>query len=200
MQAAQDQGKIVVGMKPIASGCEKSHDGLRNSDALQLLKQSSKPVDYTTINPYAFAEKIGPHIAAARTGVNIDINAIAAKFAQLKQNNEITLVEGIGGWCVPLGENLMLADMVKKLELPVILVVGLRLGCINHALSTVSAIKTDGATLHGWIINHLDTNYLGYAETLNTLKQQIHATFLGAIPHMKKFDAKMAASHILFKP
>lgn len=200
MQAAQDQGKIIGGMKPIASGCQKTHDGLRNNDALQILKQSSKPVDYTTVNPYAFAEQVAPHIAAERTGIDINMDKIAANLTLLKQKNEMIFVEGIGGWCVPLAKNLMLADLVKRLELPVILVVGLRLGCINHALSAVRNIQADGVTLHGWIINNLESNYMSYTETLKTLKQHIFANFLGAIPYMKKFDPKKATSHIVFNP
>ena len=196
MQAAQEQGKIVAGMKPIASGCQQSPDGLRNNDALKLLKQSSKAASYTTINPYAFAEKVGPHIAAERTGVNINIDKITAKFELLKQNNDIVFVEGIGGWCVPLAQDLMLADLVKKLALPVILVIGLRLGCINHALSAARAIQADGVTLHGWIISHIESNYISYTETLATLEQQIQANFLGSIPYMERFDVKKATRHI----
>lgn len=196
MQIAKAQGKKVCGMKPIASGCHKTGLGLCNSDALSILRGSSQPLNYHTVNPYAFAEDIAPHIAAGRAGACIDINRIAKEFAILKQNAELIFVEGIGGWCVPLSHDLMLADMVKHLRLPVILVVGMRLGCINHTLSTVRAIQADGVRLQGWISNQLSMGYDGYHETLDILQKKITAPLLGSMPYMQQLDPARTDIHI----
>lgn len=201
MKAMQNKGDAVVGMKPVASGCKDTEDGLRNDDAVKILQQSSKKptqtLDYKTVNSYAFEQAVAPHIAAGLAGVKIDIEKIAADFNLLKKDSDCVLVEGIGGWCVPLGSDDMLADMVKCLDLPVILVIGLRLGCINHALSTVRAIRADGARLYGWMANQLDPDYAFLDETMTTLQARISAPLLGSLPYMEKFELEILASHIM---
>ena len=203
MKAMQNKGKVVVGMKPVASGCEKTSEGLRNDDAVKILQQSSKrpsqTLDYKTVNPYAFEQAVAPHIAAGLAGVKIDIEKIADDFYLLKEDTDCVLVEGIGGWCVLLGSEDMLADMVKRLDLQVILVIGLRLGCINHALSTVRAIQADGVNLRAWMTCQLDPDYAGLEETMMTLQARISAPFLGNLPYMEKFDLEILASHIMMK-
>jgi len=200
MKALQDKGKAVVGMKPVASGCQNTSAGLRNDDARQILKQSSnlgdQTINYITINPYAFEQAVAPHIAAELAGVKIDIEKIAREFNTLKKDADSVLVEGVGGWSIPLGKNIMLADLVKRLNLPVILVVGLRLGCINHALSTIRVIEADGARLYGWIGSQLDPDYACLNETMITLQTRINAPFLGNLAYMKSFDLKTACSQI----
>lgn len=196
MQVMQNRGKVVTGMKPVASGCEETRDGLRSEDALRIIKQSSNSEDYRVINPYAFAPAIPPHIAAQYSNRKIDINKIATRLKILKAKSDIVFVEGVGGWCVPLGPKLMLADLVKHLDLPVILIVGLRLGCINHALSTVRAISEDGAELLGWISNHIDPDYTSGRETIAILQQYINAPLLGDLPYMSNFSVSVAADHI----
>jgi len=182
MKAMQNKGKVVVGMKPVASGCTKIGKDLHNDDAVKILQQSSKKpsqtLDYKTVNPYAFEQAVAPHIAAGLAGVKIDIEKIADDFCLLKEDTDCVLVEGIGGWCVPLGSEDMLADMVKRLDLKVILVIGLRLGCINHALSTFRAIQADGVNLCGWMTSQLDPDYAFLEETMMTLQARISAPTL----------------------
>jgi len=197
IKALQDRGKAVVGMKPVASGCQNTSEGLRNDDAVRILKQSNKVLNYKTVNPYAFEQAVAPHIAAELTGVVIDIEKIAGEFSTLKKEADSVVVEGVGGWCVPLGKNIMLADLVNRLGLPVILVVGLRLGCINHTLSTIRAIEADGAKLHGWITSQLDPDYACLNETMTTLQTRISAPLLGSLPHMESFDVEIAASQLM---
>ncbi len=197
MKTMQDKGKVVVGMKPVASGCQKTSAGLRNDDAVRILEQSNQTLNYKTVNPYAFERAVAPHIAAELMGTVIDIEKIASEFSTLKKEADSVVVEGIGGWCVPLSENIMLADVVKRLGLPVILVVGLRLGCINHALSTIRAIEADGVRLHGWITSQLDADYACLKETMTTLQTRISAPLLGSLPHTEKFDLEILASHIM---
>ncbi len=197
MKAMQNKGKVVAGMKPVACGCKDTRDGLRNDDAVKILKQSNQSLSYKTVNPYAFQHAIAPHIAAGLVGVMIDIEKIAGEFDKLIKDSDCVLVEGIGGWCVPLGGDIMLSELVKRLDLPVILVVGLRLGCINHALSTDRAMQADGARLHGWVSSQVDANYACLEETMMTLQARISAPFLGNLPYMEKFDLEILASHIM---
>lgn len=200
MKAMQNKGQMVVGMKPIASGCERNFGGLRNDDAVKISQQSSKRAnqtsDYNIVNPYAFEPAIAPHVAASMSGVVIDIEEIADKFYVLKSNSDSVLVEGIGGWCVPLGKDVMLADIVKRLGLQLILVIGLRLGCINHALSTARAIQTDGISLRGWMTSQIEPSYAYLEETLAVFHSRINAPFLGNLPYMEKLDASIAAGYI----
>lgn len=196
MKAMQNKGKVVAGMKPVASGCKKTSVGLRSDDAARILKQSNQSLDYKTINPYAFEQAIAPHIAAKLAGVVIDIDKIAGEFSILKNNSDSVVVEGIGGWNVPLGADIMLADIVKSLDLKVVLVVGLRLGCINHALSTARAVEADGARLHGWIMNQLEPDYVCLQETMRTLQARISAPLLGSLSFMERFDVEITASQL----
>ncbi len=133
LAALNASGVRAVGMKPVASGCEPTPQGLRNADALALIEQSAGEIDYTRVNPYAFAEPIAPHIAAADAGIAIDLAVIETAFDALA-SAQCVVVEGVGGWMAPLGPQLMQRDLVQRLRLPVILVVGVRLGCLNHAL------------------------------------------------------------------
>ena len=197
MKAMQDKGEVVVGMKPVACGCQKTSKGLRNDDAARILKQSNKALNYKTVSPYTFEQAVAPHIAAVAAGVVIDIEKIASEFGTLKINADSVVVEGVGGWCVPLGDNIMLADLVNRLNLPVILVVGLRLGCINHALSTVKAVEADGAKLHGWIGNQLDPSYVCLKENMMALQTRINAPLLGSLPYMDSFDLEIATGQLL---
>jgi dethiobiotin synthetase len=172
-----------VGMKPVASGCETSVHGLRNADALDLMAASALDCDYGTVNPYAFADPIAPHLAAADSGVVIDLERIGSAFDRLRQRADFVVVEGVGGWLAPLGDSLMQSGLVVALDLPVILVVGLRLGCLNHALLTARAIESDGCRLLGWIANRVDPAMLRADDNISTLRSRIHAPLLGIIEH-----------------
>lgn len=196
MAALQAQGKQVAGMKPVASGCEETPEGLRNDDALRLQAQSSCANEYGLVNPYAFAPPIAPHIAAELSGMNINLDVIADAYRALARQNKIVVVEGIGGWRVPLGEKTTLADLVCALNLSVILVVGVRLGCINHALLTVEAIKGDGVPFTGWIASRIDPGYREAGKTLATLTSRIYAPLLGVFPFAKTLEINRLAEKI----
>ena len=200
MEAMRIEGVCVTGMKPVASGAKMTAAGLRNDDALALLRQSAahgnKAPDYRAVNPYVFEPPIAPHIAADWVDVRIDPEVIARAFNVIGERAELVLVEGIGGWCVPLNERFMLSDLVKRLKLSVILVVGLRLGCINHALSTARLIKADVTELSAWVASQIDPNYRTTQQTLSTLQAHIDAPYLGCLPYMTTFDVCQAAACI----
>ena len=177
------RGLRVIGMKPVASGCVETADGWRNEDADMLRAASSTAVAYADVNPYAFVEPIAPHLAAAATGTRIDIATIAAAHARLGARADVVVVEGVGGWAAPLGEHLDQADVVRTLGLDVVLVVGLRLGCINHARLTVAAIAADGCRLAGWIGNRIDPGMARADDNIATLRARIDAPLLGIVGH-----------------
>ena len=181
IELLQQQGLTVSGMKPIASGCEPTVEGLRNDDALRLSQQSNVDLPYDLINPYAFEPAIAPHIAAEQADIEIDLNVIQQNYQKIQQQVDAVVVEGAGGWLVPLNKSQTMADLAIQLELPIILVVGIRLGCINHALLTVKAIESTGLSLQGWIANHPEPSEQG-AEIVKTLKQSIKAPCLGNVP------------------
>ncbi|PWV74864.1 dethiobiotin synthase [Halomonas sp. A11-A] len=186
---ARREGLTTLGLKPIASGSEATPDGLRNADALALQAESVPAVDYTTINPYAFAPAIAPHLAARRAGVEVrlaDLTGWLRPLLALKR--DLTLVEGAGGWRVPLNDDEDLAELALAMELPVILVVGLRLGCLSHARLTAEAIKASGLRLAGWIGSQVDpafaTDDALYRDNLATLARTLPAPCLGVIPRL----------------
>lgn len=183
MQAVSDSGISVAGYKPVASGCERIDGELKNKDALILQAVSSIALLYREHNPYAFAPAIAPHIAASQANVTISLERLSEGLAALKDNDaEWIFVEGAGGWRLPLNDEHYLSDWVKKEQLPVILVVGMRLGCINHALLTLEAIERDGLAVAGWVINQVYPNMSHYQENVAALKQRIKAPLLGEIP------------------
>jgi len=185
MAALSGDGRRVAGMKPVASGSRPGESGeLRNEDALLLQMAGPAGIPYADINPYALREPLAPHLAAERQGVRIGLESIAAAFARLRACAEAVVVEGVGGWRVPLNDVETTADLVRRLELPVILVVGLRLGCISHALLTAEAIANDGLELRGWIANHLDPDYQEAAATVEFLGSRLGVPRIGSIPRL----------------
>jgi dethiobiotin synthetase len=184
MAALQAQGLEVLGMKPVASGCQGAPDGLRNPDAMALAAQGSRQVPYALTNPYALAPAIAPHIAVGEAGVSIELEPLVAAYRELASQTQWVVVEGVGGWRVPLGPRLFVSDLPQALDLPVILVVGLKLGCINHALLTAEAIRTCGASLLGWIGNQVDPAMLAREQNLATLATLIAAPCLGLVPRL----------------
>lgn len=184
MRHYQAHGLKTLGMKPIATGCESKPNGLRNADAEQLLKQSGLNIPYHLINPYAFAPPIAPHLAAAAVGEAIQIDNILKAYHALRQQTDKLIIEGVGGWRVPINERESLKDLVLALDLPVVLVVGLRLGCINHALLTAECIVHDGCRLLGWIANSLDADFP--ADTsVDAIAARLSAPLWGKIPFNK---------------
>lgn len=201
LRAARLAGLSTAAVKPVASGCEAGADGLRNSDALALLAECSLPLSYAAVNPFAFAPAIAPHLAAREAGVELKVEALAvAVQAVLAQRADFTLVEGAGGWRVPLGEQATLADLPVALDLPVILVVGVRLGCINHALLTAEAITRDGLRLAGWVANVLDPQTSRLDDNLRTLSERLAAPCLGRVPRLEQAGAAAVARHLDISP
>ncbi len=189
-------GRRAVGMKPVASGCESTPDGWRNDDASALLAQSHGNPDYALVNPFALREPVAPHIAARDSGMEIVLSSIDAAFAALSTNIDCVIVEGVGGWSVPLSDTLMQSDLVRSLKLPVILVVGIRLGCINHALLSARAIVADECELIGWIGNLIDPTMLRVDENIATLRERISAPCLGILPFAADRDARRVGAHL----
>jgi len=155
MKQARRQGLRVAGYKPIASGCELIDGVWKNSDALALQNASSIELDYSLINPYAFEPAIAPHIAASERGVNVDIGVIGENYQRIQEQVDVVIVEGAGGCLVPINNHHTMLDLAKHLALPVSLVVGLRLGCINHALLSIQAIQARALKLEALIFNPL---------------------------------------------
>lgn len=169
------QGYKVIGMKPVAAGCELVDGVWVNEDVLKLEAVSNVQAPRELINPYSFKEAIAPHIAAEKVGVEINIEVIQQAFNKLKDIADIVIVEGAGGFLVPLNATQSMADLAVTLNIPVILVVNMKLGCINHSLLTVEAIKARNLTLHGWVANRLDQNMHALAENEVALAQRIQA-------------------------
>jgi dethiobiotin synthetase len=184
IHALRATGRTVCGMKPIASGCVETLDGLRNEDAVALLAASSSPApSYETVNPLALREPLSPHLAAAHEGVTITLPPLRAAFDVLRARHDTVVVEGVGGWRVPLAPGLFASDIARSWSLPVVLVVGLRLGCLSHALLTAEAITADGCRLIGWIGNHVDAQMSAVEENIQTLRALLPAPCLGILPH-----------------
>lgn len=180
---AQQHGLSTLGIKPIASGCEMTDDGLRNSDALALQAQSSIKVPYQEINPVTLAEPLSPHIAAQRANKRLTINQLVGYTrATLSHRPQFAVVEGAGGWRVPISDRELLSALPKELKLPVVLVVGMRLGCLNHAILTTEAIAKDGLRLAGWVANCIDPEMAALEENIQTLKRILPAPCLGVVP------------------
>jgi dethiobiotin synthetase len=196
LEALKADGHRAAGMKPVASGCTQTPSGWRNDDAQLLLACSSGAPDYSSVNPYAFAEPVAPHLAAIDAGEEVRLEPIFAGFAVLSANVDCMVVEGVGGWAAPLAPHLMQADLVRALQLPVLLVVGLRLGCINHALLSARAILADGCTLAGWIGNRIDPAMRRIDENIATLRTRLPAPCLGILPHAGAPDPCALASHL----
>ena len=196
MQHLQIRGKQVLGMKPVAAGADPTLAGPRNDDALKLQAQGSSLQPYETINPYLFLPPIAPHLAARQAGVTIDFGRIAGCFRQLANHADRVVVEGAGGWRVPLGPEGGIAELALRLELPVILVVGLKLGCISHALLSAESIIASGAVLGGWIGSRVEPAMDQAQGNIETLEQMLPCPCFGTIPHLDTADASIAASHL----
>lgn len=182
-------GFRVAGMKPVASGCRQTPQGLRNEDAERLLHASSVPLTYNEVNPYAFAPPVAPHLAARAAGIEIRLENILEHFYRLQARADWVVVEGAGGWYVPLGPALTMADLARALGLPVILVVGLRLGCLNHALLTAQAVRASGCALAGWVANRIDPNMELVMENIEALRARLDAPLLAEFPYRGSMQA-----------
>lgn len=176
-------GERVAGMKPVASGSERTPDGLRNEDAL-LLQAASHPVPgYAQVNPLALEAAVAPHLASRYEGVPITWPPLDQAFAALGQTHDRVVVEGVGGWLVPLAPGISAEQFAQRWTLRVVLVVGVRLGCINHARLTARAIEADGCALSGWIANVIDPDMPLREDNIQTLRGMLPAPCLGMLPH-----------------
>lgn len=195
MVCLQQAGYRVAAMKPVASGCQRTTAGLRNEDALLLSQCASVSLDYPQVNPYPLAPPIAPHIAAATAGIEIQPTVIKAVFDSLSTLADRVVVEGIGGWAVPINGKQTMADLAVLLDLPVVLVVGLRLGCLNHALLTAEAISRAGLPFGGWIANSIESTKLAWEkENIEALRERLPAPLLGTVPYLSRpVPGKVAA-------
>lgn len=182
LRALRSRGTSAAGMKPVASGCAQTADGLRNADALALQAASDPVPPYALCNPFALHEPASPHLVARRAGMVIDLPPIVDAYTRLTRQAQQLVVEGVGGWAAPLADDLQQADVARALGLEVIMVVGMRLGCINHALLTARAIRADGLPLRGWVANCMQPDMLWLAQNITTLEQHLGAPPLTILP------------------
>lgn len=200
LQSFARRGWISAGYKPVASGAIQSPMGLRNKDALDLQQAANCDLPYSLVNPITFAEPTAPHIASELTGQGICFQQMSKNLHSLQQQVQRLLVEGAGGWLTPLSSTQTFADWVQTERLPVILVVGMKLGCINHALLTSLAIKQAGLSLAGWVANHLQPNQERKQEYLSYLQTAMPARFLGSIPYLPGEIGQQDLSNFLQLP
>jgi dethiobiotin synthetase len=196
MQSLQASGETVLGMKPVASGALQTPAGLRNEDALLIQCQCSGEIPYEWVNPFAYEPPIAPHLAAEEAHRPIGIQAIVEGFTRLSAMADKVVVEGVGGWSVPLNDTDTVADLACQLKLPVILVVGMRLGCINHALLSEASIRQRGAHLVGWVANQVEPEMAAYDGNLSTLRKRLSVPCLGEIPWLAQPLPKQVSGYL----
>ncbi|MCX2778309.1 dethiobiotin synthase [Microbulbifer thermotolerans] len=201
LASAAARGLRTAAVKPVASGCEETADGLRNSDALLLQEAMTLDLPYQQVNPFALAPAIAPHIAAREAGRRLDLGRMAGVCrGVMSAGADLVLIEGAGGWRTPLGPGAFLSQLPRELNIPVILVVGMRLGCINHALLSAEAIRRDGLALAGWVANFVGRDMARAEENLATLRSLVPAPLLGTLPFDTAADYRRAAEHLDLAP
>lgn len=185
LRAAKQQGLRTLAIKPVAAGAAMSDQGLRNDDALNLAAEVTEALPYAQLNPVVFAPPIAPHIAAQQAGKRVTVAQLAG-FCRgvMMRPADLLLIEGAGGWRVPVNDRESLADLAVELQTPVILVVGMKLGCLNHALLSAEAIRRDGLTLAGWVANQIDPDMACADENFASLEARLMAPCLGRVPNM----------------
>lgn len=193
MRMLQRQGCLVTGMKPVAAGCQWLEGQWKNEDALLIQRHASLALPYQQVNPYAFELPVSPHLAAA--GAPVDVDLLNNLFTELQQQADVVLVEGAGGWLSPLSDDLANADLAEKLGAPVILVVGIRLGCINQGLLTWQALQTSGIKCRGWVATAADGAMPFFDENIDYLRQRIEAPLLGVLPYRAQADFEELSYH-----
>lgn len=193
LTALNKRGYGTAAMKPIACGGIETQDGLRNEDALLLMQHASIKLPYAHVNPYLFAQPASPHIAAQAEGKYVTLAPLKVAFNQLAETADYVIVEGVGGWKVPVNKTQTSADLAAVLGLPVILVVGMRLGCLNHALLSCESIIGAGVELAGWVANSLTADWAQQQENIATLQERIAAPLLGIVPYLSEFSIEHVA-------
>lgn len=201
LTAAAGLGLRTAAVKPVAAGCEATEAGLRNADALQLQAAATMRLDYVQVNPVALAPAIAPHLAAAQAGRRLAVAQLAGLCrGVLMERADLTLIEGAGGWRVPLSDRELMSGLARELGLPVVLVVGMRLGCLNHALLTAEAIMRDGLQLAGWVANRCVPTMPFCDENIATLRHWLPAPCLGEVPFLETPAAEVVAPHLDLAP
>lgn len=201
LYAAAARGLSTAAIKPVAAGCEMTAVGLRNDDALRLQRASTLTLSYEQINPVALAPPIAPHFAAAQVGIQLGAEALAAQCQTvLRLNADLTLIEGAGGWRVPLNDDETFADISIALNIPIILVVDIKLGCLNHALLTAEAIRNDGLVLAGWVANRTGGRDVCHDAMVATLQERLHSPLLGDLPFAVDLEEDLLARCIDITP
>lgn len=196
LHAYGSKGLTTAGMKPVAAGCNRQNGRLVSEDVAMLMAAANVSADAELHNPYVFEPPIAPHIAAQQANETIRPRRILDAYQALTTIADVVVVEGVGGFCVPLAEQFDTADLAQMLNIPVVLVVGLRLGCINHALLTVEAIQARGLELAGWVANRIDPAMAASEQNIHTLEHYMPAPCLGVVPHLPSADFRGAASYL----
>lgn len=202
LQAANERGLSTLGLKPVAAGCERTAEGLRNADALALHAASSlRPLYYEEVNPVALPDACSPHLAARHAGRRPTVSQVVGFCrGSLSRRAGLTLIEGAGGWRVPLNDIEFMSAIAVTLRLPVVLVVGVRLGCLNAAFLTAEAIRRDGLELAGWVANVRDPGMLALDENIASLAQGLKAPCLGVVPVLESPSPAAAAAFLTNLP
>lgn len=200
LQALAAKGLSTIGYKPVAAGSEKTEQGWRNDDALHLQKVATVEAAYDDINPYALELPTSPHIAAKHEHVAIEYNVLSEKLAQHKARADVVLVEGAGGWRVPVSDTDSLSTWVKQEQLPVVLVVGIKLGCLSHALLTAETIRADGLNLVGWVASRVNPGTEHYAEIIEMLEERLDTPKIGEIPYVPSAKRQELGKYIDVEP
>lgn len=194
LRAFANRGLKAVGMKPVASGAVSREGGLVHDDVEKLLAAGNVAAPREHVNPYCYEPPIAPHIAAAGAGMRIDLDRIGQSFETLSARADVVIVEGVGGFRVPLAPGIDTAQLAARLALPLVLVVGLRLGCLNHALLTAEAVANRGLKLAGWVANHVDPRMAAVEENVRTLEMLIPAPLLAHIAFTATPDIAISAA------
>lgn len=193
LRALAAGGRRAVGMKPVAAGAQRLDGELRNEDVETLIAASNVAAPRRTVCPFLFPPAIAPHLAAESAGTRIAWEPIETAFATLRTRADAIVVEGVGGFCVPLAPGFDTADLARSLGLPVVLVVGMRLGCLNHALLTAEAIAARGLRLLGWVANQIDPAMDEFERNVATLRRLLPAPCMGVIPYRERIDSRDVA-------
>jgi dethiobiotin synthetase len=196
LDALNMKGLNTAAYKPVAAGSEDKGEGVQNSDAIHLRSAANVELSYEEVNPYALLLPSSPHIAAEAEGVVIDYSVLSQGLAALKAKSDVVLVEGAGGWRVPVSKDDCLSTWVKQEKLPVVLVVGIKLGCLSHAMLTAEAIQHDGLEIIGWVANRVNPGTEHYAEIIAMLEDKMPAPKLGEIPYMPSVKRKNMGKYI----
>lgn len=200
LRGLRERGQRVAGMKPVASGCRKSPDGIVSDDARALIAEASESAPYRIVNPYGFIPPIAPHVAAVEAGTRIDLRELERAYRILAGLADVVVIEGAGGWLTPIDAKHALADFARKVKADVVLVVGLRLGCLNHALLSAQAIEHSGLKLAGWVANAIDPGFERVSDNVRALQERLKAPLLGQVAHLSTPGAAAAVEYLRLEP